>query len=131
MPKVTITFEGDNMDAAMHEAWRTVEEYRDLYSNKPSVLVPDPAANGEAKEETILHNDQPLDNKAILHCALDLLMTVYSSDKVNHNGIQAIDAVNKLLDKYSVDSLNDIEPEKAAELFTDAEQIATDYGVSN
>jgi hypothetical protein len=57
-------------------------------------------------------------------------MTVYSSDKTK-KGVQAVDAVNKLLEKYSVDSLNDVDPERAAELFVDAEQIATDYGVSN
>jgi len=131
MPKVTVTFEGPTLEQAMLRAMAESQEYakqilsHELQGEEVEAQMKAATGNGESKEDVIVADDGPQDNNAVLHCALDLLMTVYSSDD------KAGAAVNSLLEKYSVDSLNDVEPERASELFADAEKLATDFGVSN
>jgi len=130
MPKITVTFEGDSiteaMDAANRESTLFIHSMQLAIEQATATgILPPEKGNGEAKDDTIIHQDKILDNEAVLHCALDLLMTIYSSDDKGSL------AVNALLEKYSVDSLNDVEPERASELFKDAEKLASDFGVSN
>jgi len=131
--KVTVTFEGKDAIDAMLSAYEQSHAFLEAASlSKPQARLTvelQPSGNG-VSEDIVIRDDKPLDNDAVLHCALDLLMTVYTSDKTVNNK-SSTDAVNALLEKYSVDSLNDVPTEQASKLFKDAERIASEYGVSN
>ena len=133
--KVTVTFEGDTLAEAMQSARTEAHGFLHMLERAKIQAIQSgdyvPEGNGVSKEDTVIHGDKALDNDAVLLCALDLLMTVYASGIKTIDGKSTTAAVDDLLEKYGVDSLNDVEPEKASDLFKDAEAIARVYGVSN
>lgn len=139
--KVTITFQGDNLVDALLEAYAESAALLSTMPDAPELPItrPEPApepnlkvetGNGVDPDEITFPKEGPQSNEAVMVSALDLLKMVYVADRP----LGALDptaAINALLDKYAVKSLNEVPVERASELFADANELADTYGVRN